>query len=154
MIQQMLGIKSEVLTKLDRVERLKKSANDFAAKRAQMIALEASASKELKSVFPDVELNDRGILVAFTGTSVQEVAKSDRLRKFVEVSNKYPNFNVEVELLQSGENSIDNQVTIRQRAAVLKQRLSQLGLKSGNVAARGFIRSQGITLFTINLILS
>jgi hypothetical protein len=150
---EMRNAQSAELLQLDRAKELMKSANDFAAKRIQEIALVTSASKELQTVLPDVQLNDRGIFVTLTGISPERTTDSGPLRRFVDISNKYPSLNLEVELLQSGENTIKNQVTVRARAAALLQGLRRLGLRSENAVARGFI-TPGRHPLTIDLILS
>ena len=152
-IEKILPLRSQVLAELNRIEGRKKSANEFAAKRSAAIALENSASTELKSVFPDLQRTDRGLVAAFTGVNEEEAAKSDRMLKFVNISNKYPMLNVEIELLQGGESSIENQVAIRARAAKFMQTFREIGLKTENAVARGFIVPGKLPL-TVDLIMS
>jgi hypothetical protein len=153
MVQQIKLVKLRDQAGLNRVEGLKKSASDFAAKRTESIELEASARTKLKPLFRDVQLNDRGVQVTLVGASAEAVTKPDLLRKFVDVSNQYPSLDVEIELLHNGENSIENQLSVRARAGLLMKELRELGLRSENAVARGLMARRK-NEFTINLILS
>jgi hypothetical protein len=152
-IQQLSAQKAQVQAEVNRVYALKNSVNDFAAKRASALAVENSAGTELQSAFPDLQRTGRGLVAVLTGVSEEEAAKSDRLRKFVDISNKYPMMNVEIELLQGGESTIENQVAIRARAAKFMQTFREIGLKSENAIARGFVVPGKLPL-TVDLIMS
>jgi hypothetical protein len=138
---------------VNRVYALKNSVNEFAAKQAAAVAIENSAGNELLSVFPKLQRTDRGLVAVVTGVNEEQVAKSDQLRKFADISNKYSMMNVEIELLQGGESTIENQVAIRARAAKFMQTFREIGLKTENAVARGFI-VPGKQPLTVDLIMS
>ncbi len=145
--------RGQVEAEVNFVYALKKSVDEFAAKQAAAVAIENQASTELQSVFPDLQRTGRGLVAVMTDVTEDDAAKSDRLHRFVDISNQYPMLNVEIELIQGGESTIENQVAIRARAAKLLQAFHAIGLKSENAVARGFI-VPGKQPLTVDLIIS
>jgi hypothetical protein len=152
-IQALIAHTAELEAEVNRFYVLKNSMNQLAGKRAAAKAIENSAGIELQSAFSDLQRTDRGLLAVVRDVNQEEMTKSDRLRKFVAISNHYPMLNVEIELFEGGEDTIENQVAIRARAAKFMQGLRELGLQSENVVARGFT-TPGKDPITLDLIMS
>ena len=153
MISNMLLVKAEIVDESVRLARLQEAQSDIDARRAQAEHVVTEVINQLKAVYPNVQRTNRGVVLALDDPG-EHGSWPAWLGKFVGIVNKFPDVHIEIELLRRGDGSIAEQLQIRQRAAVVRNRIQQMGLASSNVAARGFISSKATALTRVNIIVS
>jgi hypothetical protein len=136
---KLTAAKNEVQVEQAKLASLETVLVSFEAGREHNRRVEAALTAELQKSFPDVLQTNRGVAVVLPKGPAW--GDGDSLAKLADILNKFPTFQIEIEVSKYGKNSVREQLVASKEAAMLMGRLQRLGLRSSAMAARGLVKS-------------